>query len=153
MSTSSRKPRATSEAGVLSAATPTGELPRQHLAATLHSTCAVLRGFEAIREIQLKAAHQALANHEAFANKLTSRHEPADLLALQAEMLRVDLMDATAYWQQLGAATLHMQRQVIGTLVGAAQSEGEAMAAALPVLAGYFGQDGGPRQDSAQTHH
>jgi len=147
-----RKPRTQPEPGILSAPALTGDLPRQQLAAGAQGACAVLRGFEAIREIQMKAAHQALTKHEAFAGKLLTPREPADLMALQAEMVRQDLRDATVYWQELSAAALDMQRQVFGSLVGAAQSEGQALAQTLPAFAAYFQKDSGARQANAHQH-
>jgi hypothetical protein len=90
------------------------DLPRRQLAACNHAACAMFRGFEAIRRIQQGAAHEALAHHTAIARKLNGPCEPADLLALQADLLRFDVRRAAMYWQQLGAAVLEMQRELIG---------------------------------------
>lgn len=100
------------------------DLPRQQLAATAHACCAVFRGFEAIRRVQQKTAHQALAHHQVIAEKLREPCNPMDLVAMQAEMMRFDLQGATAYWQQLASAMLEMQRELMGSVSAAGQGEG-----------------------------
>lgn len=103
-----------------------GDWHRHGLAAGTRAACAVFRGFEAMRRVQLQAAREALARHEAAAGQLAQPRQPADLLALQAELARYDLQGAALYWQQLGAAMVAMQRDL---LAGVAQSAQEAQAA------------------------
>ncbi|MGZ5269672.1 MAG: phasin family protein [Ramlibacter sp.] len=105
------------------------DLPRQQMAACTHAACALFRGYEAIRRIQQKAAHQALAHHQAIATRLKEPCPPMELLALQAEMLKYDLNGAAAYWQQLAAASLEMQRELLGSVVTGMQAEADEAAA------------------------
>lgn len=89
------------------------EVPRQQLTLAAESACAVFRGFEAMRKIQEKAAHQALQHYSRAAEQLKETSEPARLMQIQADLLRFDLEGATQYWQQLGAAAADMQRELM----------------------------------------
>lgn len=91
------------------------DLSRQQLSVATDASCAMFRGFEAMRNIQQQAAHDASARHEAAAQKLHgSTCQPADLMAIQAALLRDDLESATRYWQQLAATALEMQTEMMG---------------------------------------
>lgn len=93
--------------------TAASELPRQQLSLATESACAVFRGFEAMRKVQEQAAHQALQHYSRAAEKLKHAGEPAQLMEIQAELMRFDLEGATQYWQQLGAAAVDMQRELM----------------------------------------
>lgn len=90
------------------------DLSRQQLSVATDASCAMLRGFEAMRRIQQQAAHHASTRHAAVAQRLHSPCEPADLLAIEAGLLRDDLESATQYWQQLMATALEMQTEMVG---------------------------------------
>lgn len=90
------------------------ELPRQQLSLAAESACAMFRGFETMRRIQEKAAHQALEHYARAAEQIRQADEPGRLMEIQADLLRFDLEGATQYWQQLGAAAVDMQREVMG---------------------------------------
>lgn len=102
------------------------DLGRQQLAAA-DAACAMFRGSEAMRAIQRQAAHEASLRHQAAAQKLHGSCAPADLLAIQSDLLRFDLQGATQYWQQITTAAL--------------QSQIEMMASASQLLT--HGQNGG----------
>src|SRR6478609_11332169 len=101
------------------------DLPRQQMAAAAQANCALFRGVEAIRTIQQKTAHQALAHRRAIAGKLREPCHPMDLVAVQGELLRFDLQGAAMYWQQLGAALLDMQREMLGSASAGSEPQGE----------------------------
>jgi len=101
------------------------DLPRQQMAACTRAACALFSGFEAIRGIQQSTAHQALTHHEAIAAKLKEPCQPAELLALQADMVRYDLHGAAMYWQQVGIASLEMQRELLGSVANGVHAEPE----------------------------
>ena len=90
------------------------ELPRQQMSLATESACAVFRGFEAMRKIQERAAHDALRHHAQAAERLRQTSEPAQLIEIQADLMRFDAEGATQYWQLLGAAALDMQRELMG---------------------------------------
>lgn len=108
-------------ASTSSAATldPMAELSRHQVSAGVQARCALFRGFETIRGIQERAAHEALAEYQKAAGKLARPGSMFDLLAVQAELLRFDAQRAALYWQQLGAAALEMQRQIMGAIAAA----------------------------------
>ncbi|MBG9390229.1 phasin family protein [Caenimonas aquaedulcis] len=86
---------------------------RQQLAVATESACAVFRGFEAIRKIQERAAHQALHTYSTAAEKLKGPCDPQDVMGIQSHLMRFDMESATQYWQQLAAATMEMQAQLM----------------------------------------
>jgi hypothetical protein len=90
------------------------DLSRQQLSVAADASCAMLRGFEAMRKIQQQAAHNASARHKAVAQRLHGTCQPADLMAIQAGLLREDLESASQYWQQLAATVLEMQTEMMG---------------------------------------
>jgi len=90
------------------------DLGRQQLALTAESACALFRGSEAMRTIQQQATHQACVHHEAAVQKLRGTCEAADLLAIQADLLRFNLQGAAEYWQALMANALKTQSEMMG---------------------------------------
>jgi hypothetical protein len=91
------------------------ELGRQQLAVATDAACALFRGSEAMRAIQQQAAHEASSRHQAAAQKLHGSCAPADLLAIQSDLLRFDLQGATQYWQQLTTAALQSQVEMMAS--------------------------------------
>lgn len=91
------------------------DLGRQQLAAATDAACAMFRGSEAMRAIQQQAAHEASLRHQAAAQKLHGSCAPADLLAIQSELLRFDLQGATQYWQQITTAALQSQIEMMAS--------------------------------------
>jgi hypothetical protein len=88
------------------------DLPRQQAAVATHAACAMFSGFEAIRSIQERAARQALARHQAAAERLERPCGPLDVLSVQVDLARYDLEAAAAYWQQLAAVSVQMQARM-----------------------------------------
>jgi Phasin protein len=89
------------------------DLSRQQLALATESACALFRGSEAMRQIQQQAAHQALERHQDAMQKLSGPCEPADLLAVQSDLMKFDVDGATQYWQQLASAALKTQGELM----------------------------------------
>lgn len=144
--------------GALPSAAAFNDVPRQQMAAAMRASCALFRGFEAMRRIQQKTAHQALSHHQAVAERLSEPCQPLELLALEADVLRFDLQGAAQYWQQLGVVMLEMQRELLAGVSASAQAEGEDASAATAGFAPmpglppfFFGLNGG--QERARTAH
>lgn len=85
--------------------------------------CAVFRGVETIRRVQQQAAHEAFTHHQDLAKKLEAPCSPTELVAVQAELLRVDVEGAAHDWQQLASAMLEMPRDLLGSTTSAVQME------------------------------
>jgi hypothetical protein len=108
------------------------DLGRQQLAVAADAACALLRGSEAMRAIQHQAAHEASLRHQAAAQQLHGNCEPADLLAIQSDLLRFDLQGATQYWQQITAAALQSQVEMMASATHLLDSEqGGALKSAM----------------------
>lgn len=90
------------------------DLGRQQMAVATEAACAMFRGFEAMRKVQEQAAHDAAQRHALAAHKLQQPCDAAELLAIQSELMSFDVDGATRYWQQLSAAALEMQTEVMG---------------------------------------
>ncbi len=90
-----------------------GDQGRQQMAVATESACAMFRGFEAMRKVQERAAHQALQSHSAAAAKLKGPCAPADLMSIQSNLLRANMQGATQYWQELAATAMEMQAQLM----------------------------------------
>lgn len=122
------------------------DLGRQQLAMKAQMTSALYRGSEAVRRIQQETAQQASARHGAVAEKLNGSCQPADLLAIQSELLRLDLQSAGQYWQQLAVVALQTQKEMMGCLNpmlgsengGGVKSAFEAFQAVIPPMASSF---------------
>jgi hypothetical protein len=90
------------------------DLPRQQMALATESACAMFQGFEALRHIQEKAAHDALTHYSNAAQRLREARNPAQLLEIQADLMRFDVDGAAHYWQQIGVVAMDMQNELIG---------------------------------------
>lgn len=91
------------------------DLPRQQMALMTRSACAWLRASEAVRTVQQQTAHRASAQHQEVAERLRAPCDFNELMALQAEMLRFNLQEATQYWQQIATAALKAQADLVGS--------------------------------------
>jgi hypothetical protein len=121
------------------------DLGRQQMSVAADASCALFRGFEAIRKIQQQAAHTAAQRHEAVAQRLHGGCAPADLMAIQSELLSSDLKGATQYWQDLAATAMEMQTEMMGCASHLVDSESalEAVSAmehleGLPGMSTFF---------------
>lgn len=122
------------------------DLSRQQLSLATESASALFRSNEAIRKVQQQTAHQAAEHYAAAAQKLRSASQPADLLAVQSDLLRFDLQESSQYWQQFITAALQAQTEMMRTAShmfdneagGGVKSALEAMQAAIPPMASSF---------------
>lgn len=94
------------------------DMGRRQMAMATESTCALLRGVEALRTLQQQMAHQALAQHEAAAEKLLKPCDSHDLLSVQSALVQSNIQSVLQYWQQLGASVLKTQ---VGLMDGSKQ--------------------------------
>ena len=95
------------------------------------------RGLEAMRKVQEQAGQRAMARHSAVLEKMKQASEPAQLMTLQSQLLAVDAENASRYWQDLGAAAMEMQTEMLGCCSHLVDSEAVLRATAaidhLPV--------------------
>lgn len=91
-----------------------GDLGRQRFALATESVRAIFRGSEAMREVLPQAAHHSSVRHEAAAGKLRGSCAPADLLAIQSDLLRFDMQETVQYWQTMGETAVKAQLEMVG---------------------------------------
>lgn len=87
---------------------------KQQIAVATESAGAMLRGLDAMRKVQQEASERTVTQHSAVLAKLKAAREPAQLLALQSQLVAVDAENASLYWQELGAAAMEMQAEMLG---------------------------------------
>lgn len=112
-----RKPAAAPAAPSPSARLPAWPKPLdlgQQQQAAAEGGAVLYRGFEAMRKIQEQATLQTLRRHVDAAARLRGQARPADLLALQADLLRGDIEEATRCWQQLVGEALEINSELLG---------------------------------------
>jgi hypothetical protein len=117
MSTQPRRGRAAAAVPIPVGATPMdlfADFGREQMAMAMDASGAMFRGFESMRAIQQQAAQQAAARHEAAARKMRETAAPAELMAIPFGLLQSDLQSATRYWQDLAAAALETQTEMMG---------------------------------------
>lgn len=134
------------------------DISRQHLAAAMNSTSALYRGRENLRKIQQETAHQASVRYGEAAQKLSGHCQLSDVLPIQSELLRGDLQSAGQYWQQMMAAALQTQKEMMTSMSGmldadkvvGVKSALEVFQAAIPALASSFFVNESNRQNEYQ---
>jgi phasin protein len=122
------------------------DLTRQQLAVATEGARAMFRGFDVMQKIQEKTAQAASSRHAAVEAQLRGSRHPAELLQLQSELMRFDMENAANYWQQLTAATLEMQTEILGCATHLLDSDAllesasalKAMQSAVPALQNSF---------------
>lgn len=108
-----KQPTRTSQLQPLSFGLAWADTGRQQAAVATECAVAMFRGFEAIRKVQEDAARQAATRHERAAQRLLTPCQPTEVFEIQADLLQFDLEAGTRYWQQLSAAALEMQTQML----------------------------------------
>jgi hypothetical protein len=109
-----RRPVAAAGQGKVSGFDFLADFGREQLAVMMDASAAMFRGFETMRTIQQQAAQQASARHETAANQMRGNCAPNDLMTVPFGLLQEDLQGATRYWQELAAAALETQTEIMG---------------------------------------
>ncbi|HMA07401.1 MAG TPA: phasin family protein [Ramlibacter sp.] len=109
-----RRPVAAASQGKVSGFDFLADFGREQLAVMMDASAAMFRGFETMRTIQQQAAQQASARHETAANKMRGNCDAIDLMTIPFGLLQENLQSATRYWQELAAAALETQTEMMG---------------------------------------
>ena len=134
MSTRNARTSASPETATPDTAVPNmlADASRQQMALAANTAAILFRGSEEIRYIQQQAAQQATERHEAVAQKLRNDCTPAEMLALQADLLNFDLQGSAKYWQAIAAAMLKTEVELMACATHIADTRsGEALKPAL----------------------
>jgi hypothetical protein len=115
--------------------TAVNEITRQQLAAVADGASALLRASEVISQVQQQAVQRAALTQQQTAEKLRSMNHPGELLIIQSGLMMTNMQEAAQYMQELTAASLRLQAEVLGR-VGQQQSAGSNVAGAAmsPVM-------------------
>jgi hypothetical protein len=119
----------TTETEVMPGQAATTDLARQQLAALSDGASALLRAGEALGQVQQQALQRAALTHQQTAEKLRSIGSPAELFTVQAGLMMTGLQETTQYVQELTAATLRVQAEMMARL-GQQQTAGSNVAGA-----------------------
>ena len=92
------------------------EWTRRPTEMAMKSACAFYRAVEAMRTVQLHAAHVARQLHENAEATLAHKLDGSEVTALQNKILREDVEESTRYWQGLFEATVRMQSEMLEAL-------------------------------------
>lgn len=112
-------------------APPTTALSAHQLAAGERYLCTLCRGVETMSRLQTQAAHKAAAYHAELSRRVAEPLNAAELLAVEADMVRFGVQENMLLWQQLAAASFEMQRQMFASIAAAAEDEEEDPTAIL----------------------
>ena len=105
------------------------DLARQQLAAMADGASAVLHASEVFGQVRQQAMQRAALMHQQTAEKLRSISSPAELLTIQSGLMMSSLQESTQFWQELTAATMKLQAEMVGR-VSQPQSPGTNVAGA-----------------------
>lgn len=94
------------------------DVSREQFAMCLDASGALLRGFEAMRAIGQRTAQETSARHQAAARRWQHAAGAGQWMALPWSMWQDDLAGATRYWQELAAAALDAQTELLGCAYG-----------------------------------
>jgi hypothetical protein len=138
-SAKSRTTPAASKTARKAAASETVDAARQQAVVASEAAETLRRGFEAMRKIQEQAMRDTLERHALAARKLRAGSTPADLIGVQGELLRADMEAVVRYMQDLSAASLEMEAELLGCTTHLVDTdsvlEGFAMLKSLPLAA------------------
>lgn len=109
---------------------------REQFAMCMEASGALSRGLDAMRAIQQRTAQETAERHQAAALRLRDAAGAGGWTALPWTIWQDDLAGAARYWQELAAAALEAQTEVLGCACGHMFDSESALhgAAALEVL-------------------
>lgn len=90
-----------------------GELGQHQLAVAAQSASALFRGFDALRAAQQETVHEAASQYLAAARLMCAPYQPAEVMAVESELLESDAEDVGSYWQKLTTTALQSQVELM----------------------------------------
>jgi hypothetical protein len=86
---------------------------QNQLAEVAEATAVIYSATESIQQINQQLTQRAALRHKQIADRLRQASNPAELLAIQSEMITSGLQEAAQYWQDLAAAALKVQTEMM----------------------------------------
>jgi hypothetical protein len=107
------------------------EIARQQLSMAVDATSVLYRATEAVQQIQHQMTQRAALRYQQMADKLRAATSPAEVFAIQSSLFTSGMQEATQYLQDLAAASMKMQGDIMRR--GTDQSTQAAAPAAFAV--------------------
>ena len=122
------------------------DIARKQMSVMTNAASTFFRSGESMRKAQQQAAHQATLRYAQASDRLREDCEPAELMSIQTDLLRFDVQETARYWQQLTAAALQAQIEMMSAATHVFDTEGsssfksaiEAFQSAIPMAAPFF---------------
>lgn len=111
-----------------------GNAGNDQLAAAADCAAAMFKGFEVMRKVQERAAHETAGRHAEAAERLRNGCSPSDIAEIQTSLIKSNLEGSTQYWQQLAATSMEMQMRMLAAWNRTVDAE--AMLQSLSTLSG-----------------
>ncbi|MDQ3060051.1 MAG: phasin family protein [Pseudomonadota bacterium] len=86
---------------------------RNQLAEVAEATSVMYNATESIQQINQQLTQRAALRHQQIADRLREANSPVELLAIQSTMFTSGLQEAAQYWQDVAAATLKVQSEMM----------------------------------------
>ncbi|HWI81114.1 phasin family protein [Ramlibacter sp.] len=109
------------------------DLGREQVALALEASSALWRGFETMRAVQQRAVHESSQRHQAAARQLGRTANASELMIIPFTLLQQDLQGASRCWQDLAAAALETQTEMIECALAHAVEADQAIEAVAAV--------------------
>ena len=129
MTAKTTRATATTEGEAVPGQSAVNEITRQQLAAVADGASALLRASEVLGQVQQQAVQRAALTQQQTAEKLRAMSHPGELLIIQSGLMMSGLQETTQFWQELTAAGLRLQAEMLGR-VGQQQGAGSNVAGA-----------------------
>jgi hypothetical protein len=108
-----RKAAAPQTADTVADRSGTADFARQQLASGAEAAAVLYRAAEAVQQINLQLVQRAALRQQQLAEKLRTITNPAEVMSLETSLLSVGMQEATQYLQELAAATMAMQSELM----------------------------------------
>lgn len=109
-----RNSRPSDQDEATSSADATAEHTRESLAQVAQSASTLLQGAQAFQQVQLQMLQRVALAQQQAAEKLRSATTPAEMLAVQGQLMLQGWQEAMQYSQELMAALMKVQGEMLG---------------------------------------
>lgn len=152
-----RKAAAPTDTDTIAERSGSADFARQQLASGAEAAAVLYRAAEAVQQINLQLVQRAALRQQQLAEKLRTITNPAEVMSLETSLLSVGVQEATQYLQELAAAAMAMQGELMrgagrnGT--GGAQAEtGMPVSPIAPVWQAWQTMFTAPLNGAAVSH-
>lgn len=109
------------------------EQTRHQLTDVAETTSVMYRAAESLQQIHQQLTQRVALRHQQMTERLREANSPADLMTIQATLLTSGIQEAAQYWQDLAAAGLKIQADLMDQMNNQRQNSSSGFAG-MPVL-------------------